>query len=164
MSQAHVFIRDLAVEVANRMKKLGLEGLMITFKAKKRAENAPEPVKFLGHGIADNASKSVALLEPTSDAIIIERNCIKLFESLQIPCEDVRGLGIHLTKLSKIGEQEIPQVKTSRVGISPTKSPLKTQSSNVSTLLVFVLNIYRLGLPPEKPRERIPDRAISIAS
>ena len=40
---------------------LAMQGRSITMKIKRRKEGAPEPSKFLGHGICDSLSRSLTL-------------------------------------------------------------------------------------------------------
>jgi hypothetical protein len=66
---------------------------------KKRREGAPEPAKFLGHGMADNLSKGKTLDYYTDDADAIAKEALDLLKILNVHPEDMRGIGLHMQKL-----------------------------------------------------------------
>lgn len=103
LGQLHKFLQQLTVELAGRLNKAGVKGRTIVFKLKKRRDNAPEPRKLLGHGIVDNLSRSLTLAHPTDDAALIYRECLKFYNELGVPVEDVRGIGIQIQKLETEG-------------------------------------------------------------
>ncbi len=103
------FLIELAQEVSTRLKKFNSKGKLITMKVfkldfnlkvKRKAENAPEPKKFLGHGIVDNFSKSFNLKHVTDSSDLIGATAFQLFKEISCPAEEARGLGIHVSKLS----------------------------------------------------------------
>lgn len=58
-----------------------------------------EPVKFLGHGLCDNLSRSVTLPSPTDDRNVIAKSVLSMLRTLQVQPSDIRGMGIQVTKL-----------------------------------------------------------------
>eukprot|EP00798_Chlamydomonas_sp_ICE-L_P021821 gene21821-28847_t len=76
-----------------------LWGASITLKIKQKAGNAPEPRKFLGHGICDSHSKSISFRQAIGAAADIAEAVKGLLRSLGIPPVDIRGLGIAVGKL-----------------------------------------------------------------
>lgn len=66
------------------MLKLGnVRGRSIQLKVMVRAKEASkETAKFMGHGICDNFSRSVNLLTPTNDSIVIQREAWHLLKQL----------------------------------------------------------------------------------
>lgn len=65
----------------------------------RRKAGAPEPVKFLGHGIVDNVSRSVTLSSFVSTAAEISEATLGLYHSMAVPAEQVKGVGIVVSKL-----------------------------------------------------------------
>lgn len=63
---------------------------------KRRQAGAPEPAKFLGHGICDNASRSVTLARHLAGAADIAEQAGALLAAMAIPAGEVRGLGIQV--------------------------------------------------------------------
>lgn len=58
--EVEAFLTQLSHEVYERMERAQVVGKTLTLKVKKRKANAPyATVKFLGHGVCDNVSKSV---------------------------------------------------------------------------------------------------------
>jgi hypothetical protein len=73
--------------------------------------------KFLGHGSCHNLSKSLETpgSSPTSDANIISRICMTLFSELAVSLDDVRGMGIMITKLDNDNALEVQTDLTNRI-------------------------------------------------
>ncbi|KAK1946669.1 DNA repair protein REV1 [Phytophthora citrophthora] len=102
---ATVFLMALGEELSHRLQSLKVRTKCLTLLIKKRAEGAPiEPSKFMGHGICDNFSKNQVLSQPTNDAVVIGKVCIELLRQLNFPSEELRGVGVQVTKL----ESEAP--------------------------------------------------------
>jgi DNA repair protein REV1 len=108
------FITKLAEETSSRMQRFKVMGKTITLKMLQRREDAGESVKYLGHGNSCTKaltqhiiflgwvvgmSKSITLPTPTCDASTIALHCKNMYAQLLIPPPDVRGVGIHITKL-----------------------------------------------------------------
>jgi hypothetical protein len=73
--------------------------------------------KFLGHGSCHNLSKSLETpgSSPTADVNIISRIGMALFSELAVPLDDVRGMGIMLTKLDNDNALEVQTAPTNRI-------------------------------------------------
>ena len=67
---------------------------------KVRKAGAPTPRKFMGHGICDNIARSCTLPTVTDEAQVIAKQCHALLKQLSVTPEDVRGMGIQVSKLS----------------------------------------------------------------
>ncbi|WVF71459.1 hypothetical protein IAT40_006263 [Kwoniella sp. CBS 6097] len=109
--QAEVCIADLAVEVAKRMKSVGVRGRQITLKLMKRHPDAPiEPPKFMGHGWCETFNRSSTLSgprgNPTDDASILSRESVKLLRAMKLDPVELRGVGIQITKLDTPSSDE----------------------------------------------------------
>lgn len=65
-------------------------------------EGAPPPPKFLGHGSCHNLSKSRDVPDgrPTRENAVIRDVCVDLYKEMALKKEDVRGIGIVVTKLT----------------------------------------------------------------
>lgn len=72
---------------------------MQTGQILKRKEDATEASKNLGHGRVDVFSKSYTLNHFTDDPAIINKHVYSMLKSFQFSCADIRGLGIHISKL-----------------------------------------------------------------
>lgn len=94
------FLRQLCLEVHNRLIEYHTKGKTITLKYMVRAEEAPvETAKFMGHGFCDNISKSITLNAPTCDLDVITQSIMSIKENLNIPPHELRGIGIQVSKL-----------------------------------------------------------------
>ncbi|OAD04595.1 hypothetical protein MUCCIDRAFT_140145 [Mucor lusitanicus CBS 277.49] len=93
------FVEGLAKEVSERLQKYNVKGKNITVKILKRKEDATEASKNLGHGRVDAFSKSYTLNHFTDDPAIINKHVYSMLKSFQFSCADIRGLGIHISKL-----------------------------------------------------------------
>ncbi|EPB91895.1 hypothetical protein HMPREF1544_01189 [Mucor circinelloides 1006PhL] len=93
------FVEGLAKEVADRLQKHHVKGKNITAKILRRKEDAAEASKNLGHGLVDAFSKSYTLGHFTDDPDIINKHVYSMLKSFDFSCADIRGLGIHISKL-----------------------------------------------------------------
>lgn len=97
------FLHSLSTEVHNRLTETGMRARCLTLKLLVRAKGAPvETAKFLGCGVCDSINKSTTSGAPISDAATIFKEAKSLYEKINVPCEELRGVGIQLTKLEKI--------------------------------------------------------------
>ena len=67
---------------------------------KVRKAGAPTPRKFMGHGICDNIARSCTLPTVTDEAQVIAKQCHALLKQLSVTPEDMRGMGIQVSKLN----------------------------------------------------------------
>ena len=68
---------------------------------KVRKAGAPTPRKFMGHGICDNIARSCTLPSVTDDSQVIAKQCHALLKQLNVAPEDIRGMGIQVSKLDE---------------------------------------------------------------
>lgn len=79
----------------------------ITLKIMIRAKEAPiEASKFMGHGLCDHLTKSVSLSMFTNELDVITTNCLTIMRALNVPPQELRGIGIQLTKLDSSDLQD----------------------------------------------------------
>ncbi|CAH0549484.1 unnamed protein product [Brassicogethes aeneus] len=98
------FLQTLSHEVYNRLLDTGMRSRCLTLKLMVRAATAPvETAKFLGHGICDNLSKTTSSNQIIGSADVVFNEAKVLYEKLNAPFCDLRGVGIQLTKLEKPG-------------------------------------------------------------
>ncbi|KAK6617005.1 hypothetical protein RUM44_005362 [Polyplax serrata] len=103
--EAEIFIEELSAEVARRLKDVNMAGKNISFKVMFRARAAPiETAKYLGHGACDVASRSVSLNFATCDVSVISKHVLALYRQLNIPANELRGIGIGITKLENFNK------------------------------------------------------------
>ena len=68
---------------------------------KVRKAGAPTPRKFMGHGICDNIARSCTLRSVTDDSQVVAKQCHALLKQLNVAPEDIRGMGIQVSKLDE---------------------------------------------------------------
>jgi DNA repair protein REV1 len=77
-------------------------------KVMRRAADAPlDPPKHLGHGKCDTFNKSVQFGVPTNNAEVLAKETISMMKSLRIPPGELRGIGLQMGKLERIGELKL---------------------------------------------------------
>ncbi|GJQ78066.1 Rev1 [Trypoxylus dichotomus] len=104
-NEALVFLESLSKEVYNRLSEINMRAKTITLKLLIRAEGAPkETAKYLGCGVCDAINKSVTTNHYLENSQIIFKEAKNLYERLNIIPEDLRGVGIQLSKLEKISK------------------------------------------------------------
>lgn len=96
-------IAGLAKEVQRRMDGVGVKGSKLTLKVKQRKKGAKSPPKFLGHGSCHNLSRSTDIPGslPTRQWSVFSRVGFELFEQLAVPADQVRGMGLVVSKLTE---------------------------------------------------------------
>jgi hypothetical protein len=94
-------LAGLAQELEKRMEQCAVKGLKVTLKIKQRQQGAGPPRKFLGHGVCDNRSKSRDVPEVTRHWVVLQKLCLEMLASLSVEKEDIRGMGITVSKLVK---------------------------------------------------------------
>ncbi|GKF80282.1 DNA repair protein REV1 isoform X1, partial [Tanacetum coccineum] len=65
----------------------------------KKRKTDEEPVKYMGCGDCDNLSHSLTVPMATDDVDVLQRITKQLFSHFHIDVEDIRGVGLHVTKL-----------------------------------------------------------------
>jgi DNA repair protein REV1 len=101
MQHVQNFVRELALELERRAHAADYRGSTLSLKLKQAEADAGEALKFMGHGIAFNLSKSTRFAEPTTDANLIAEAAMQLYRSLACPPDQLRGIGLHLTNLER---------------------------------------------------------------
>ena len=86
------FLIQLSGEVGKRLNDSESAGQQFVLTYKKRRPGEGEASKFLGHGRCISGSRSVNLGIPTKDPILIAKTICKVWETLNISPEEVRGL------------------------------------------------------------------------
>ncbi|XP_034105706.1 DNA repair protein Rev1 [Drosophila albomicans] len=101
------FLQQLSVEVHTRLTEIKRKAKSITLKLMVRAAEAPvETSKFMGHGVCDNQTKSVLLKQSTNDVQVITSNVLRMMKESGYPPHELRGIGIHLSKLDDVVESK----------------------------------------------------------
>ncbi|XP_026394158.1 DNA repair protein REV1-like [Papaver somniferum] len=93
------FLLNLCNEVSLRLQGCGVQGRTITLKVKKRRKDAGEPTKYMGCGDCENLSHSMTVPVATDDAEVLQRISKQLFGSFHIDVKEIRGVGLHVSKL-----------------------------------------------------------------
>ena len=119
---------SLAAELSSRLVKESFMGTHLMLKVMRRAADAPlDPPKHLGHGKCDTFNKSVQMGVATNNPDILGRETITMMKSLRIPPGELRGIGLQMGKLERMGEvkQEMGQKKLdfSKAPKSDTRVP-----------------------------------------
>ena len=130
-----IFLKNLAVEVAGRMKQAGIRGKTITLKLKRKKPGWTEPIKFLGCGACDSFSKSVTLASGTATAEDLYRESVTLLRMLRVPFDEIRGIGITVTRLdsdNSTASALAGHVETNKIAQQPVSSSLQS-SDNIAS-------------------------------
>ncbi|XP_044578726.1 DNA repair protein Rev1 [Cotesia glomerata] len=102
-NDAREFLKKLSQEVCTRLSRINAKGRCITLKLMVRAKNAPkETAKFMGHGICDNFTKSKNFISAIDDEVVVTREVLGLWEVMQQPANDIRGIGIQISRLEML--------------------------------------------------------------
>jgi len=105
-------IAGLAKEVERRMLALNIRGRLCTLKLKERKPNAPPPGKYNGCGSCIDHSKCAPLPALTNDSLKIAQVCMKLVHQIGVVKEEIRGMGIIISKLDNVEEDKVGTVSS----------------------------------------------------
>ena len=83
--------------IENFRMQAGVQGRTITLKLKRRKENAPEPPKFMGHGICDNMSRSVTVGRSTASQEDVVGEARQMLRALHVNPTQIRGIGLNVS-------------------------------------------------------------------
>ncbi|EDV50065.1 DNA repair protein REV1 [Drosophila erecta] len=99
------FLRQLSEEVTKRLVEIKRKARSINLKVMVRAAEAPvETSKYMGHGVCDIINKSSLIKHATDDVNVITSVVLNLMKDADLPPHELRGIGIHLTKLEDASE------------------------------------------------------------
>jgi DNA repair protein REV1 len=105
------FLIELSKELSKKLIAANRSAISLTFKIKERAEGAPEPKKYLGHGICNNRSKSVKLPSPLINHQDIFNVIHALYKEMRLDPIMIRALGITASKLEhNQGSEKEPHI------------------------------------------------------
>ena len=130
-------IQGLAKEIQKRMEAVSVRGSRVTLKLKQRKANAGAPPKFLGHGSCHSLSRSMDTPggTPNNDWQEIFRIGMILFDELAVPKEDIRGMGITISKLASDKAKEVVNVTTRSISSffkDTSSDPLDSHNDEVT--------------------------------
>ncbi|TLS24703.1 hypothetical protein PpBr36_08684 [Pyricularia pennisetigena] len=101
--EAEEFVMNLCKELEKRLLNEGVKGKSFTMKIMRRSLDSPlDPPKHLGHGKCDVFNKSVAFGIATYSADFIGKEAVSILRSYNFAPGDLRGLGVHLSRLEPI--------------------------------------------------------------
>lgn len=102
--QVKEFVFSMSNEVSRRLRCVNSCAKALTIKVMVRDAEAPvEAPKFMGHGMCTTHNKQGSLLgaggKATDDPKVIGEHSWRLLHSFKFDPKDLRGIGIHVTKL-----------------------------------------------------------------
>ncbi|XP_071210751.1 uncharacterized protein [Salvelinus alpinus] len=108
VDEAESFLTHLSIEVQKRLRGAGLRGRRLTLKVMVCKAGAPvEPSNYSGHGTCDNLARSVTLAQLTDCGHLIASEVIKLFHTMRLKVQDLRGVGLQVQLLE--GVHSVPK-------------------------------------------------------
>nr|CAI5829294.1 unnamed protein product [Callosobruchus analis] len=102
LEECYAFLQSLSEEVYNRMTAVNMTARGLTLKLLVRAPEAPvETAKYLGCGVCESITKSSTANIVFNESNVIYREVKALYDKIDPPFVDLRGVGIQMTKLEK---------------------------------------------------------------
>lgn len=126
------------------MSHINVLGKALSFKLMVRAADAPvETAKFMGHGFCDNVTKTINFPQATDNLDAITKQVLEVCKKLDVKPEDMRGIGIQISKLENKdncgvkegGIQNFLRSKTKLAEIEPADSKVKEITKNSNKLV-----------------------------
>ncbi|KAJ0798281.1 putative DNA-directed DNA polymerase [Helianthus annuus] len=128
LKDSQVFLLSLCKEVCLRLHGCGVRGRTFTLKVKKRKTDE-EPVKYMGCGDCDNLSHSLTVPMATDDMDVLQRITKQLFSHFHIDVTEIRGVGLHVTKLESADNFKQGNEKSSIRSWLASKPPSKEKEN-----------------------------------
>ena len=118
IKELDLFLLNLCKELEKRMNTENVTGSLLTLKLKERSENAAkEPIKYMGHGICENISKSMHLVKTSNSAAVMHSKVMSLVTSMTLKPSDIRGVGVQMSKLHLINSfNDVSSHQTKKAG------------------------------------------------
>lgn len=127
-SDAENLLKNLSDELEKRAVEAEVAGGTLTLKLMIRKPDAPmETRKYLGHGRCNNVSRSCTLLQPISDSAEMCRIAVRLLNQLCPQPEDIRGVGLQLTRLVSSSQKSSASSRGNLRNMLAAKLPSKPQ-------------------------------------
>ena len=124
--QLDAFLDVCAAYTVGKLQECAKRAGNVTLKLQVRAPGAPvEPPKYLGMGRCTTASQSAGFGVPTADTGVVSTELKALFRSLAVPVAELRGVAVHLGKLSS-AEQKPWRGLQCAANVVATDSPQRT--------------------------------------
>ncbi|XP_071003529.1 DNA repair protein REV1-like [Oncorhynchus clarkii lewisi] len=98
VDEAESFLTHLSVEVQKRLQGAGLRGRRLTLKVMV-CKAGVEQSNYRGHGTCDSLARSVTLAQLTDCGHLIASEVIKLFHTMRLKVQDMRGVGLQVQLL-----------------------------------------------------------------
>lgn len=105
--QVYKFIGDVVDELFRRIQEEGMEGKTVSINVYKRKKDAQQLKGYLGHGKCTIHSKSISTIEYINSKDVLTALSIKLYKQFQLNPEDVRGIGLHFSKLKQATNKHV---------------------------------------------------------
>ncbi|XP_017066284.1 DNA repair protein Rev1 [Drosophila eugracilis] len=169
-TECEQFLRQLSDEVTKRLIEIRRKTKSVNLKIMVRAAEAPvETSKYMGHGVCDIINKSSLIKRATDDVNVITSQVLNLMKEADVPPHELRGLGIHLTKLEDAVEVRKENIlKQMFVKMSENKKdkpvddqpsvelkPIPKEQPNVMTMLTEA-SVGRKSLNDDQPAVKKP--------
>lgn len=134
--QVETFLMNVAKELQIRMARLGVCGSRLSLKLARRHPNSPvNPPKYLGMGHVDFFTRTSNLGIATSDWGLLGSEMKALYRSLNIPPEELRGVGVTMAKLADM--EVVRKENQQKLQFKQRKSPASVAAVQSSQSFPF---------------------------
>lgn len=131
--QVELFLMNVAKELQTRMINIGVCGSRLSLKLAKRQPNSPvNPPKYLGMGKVDFFTRTTNMGMNTNDWGLVGSEMVAIARSLNIPPEELRGVGVTMGKLVDLetARKEQQQKLQFKQRARPKTAPVAQSSQN----------------------------------
>ena len=161
------FMQGLSQELQQRLVSAGVQARHFTLKVRVRAAGQPvEPIKYLGCGICDDLVASMEVGKAVDDLAVIERVVVSLIKQVNPPFEEVRGIGLHATKLVEpskshhdneaVWNKFLHKQGEQKTAALEREAMIEEGRKNGPKLLAFMESEFVVNLKPWLPAESPP--------
>ncbi|XP_039488384.1 DNA repair protein Rev1 isoform X2 [Drosophila santomea] len=163
-AECEQFLRQLSEEVTKRLVEIKRKARSINLKIMVRAAEAPvETSKYMGHGVCDTINKSLLIKHATDDVNVITSMVLNLMKEADLPPHELRGIGIHLTKLEDASEVRKENIIKQMFGkMSEMKKDKPVTQGAVAEKSISDDKANKPAVVEAKPKPREPRNVISM--
>ncbi|BFZ58373.1 deoxycytidyl transferase [Savitreella phatthalungensis] len=140
------YMGRVALALSQKLKDVGfVSAAHVLVKVMRRAKDAPiDPPKFLGHGRCDKVNNGREISD-TGDPATLHRHAYALLKALEIPPDELRGIGVALTRLKAVTPTRQSSFKFPEA--RPQKS-IPTTSANLAAFATTTSTRKRTAVQP----------------
>ena len=136
--QFEKLLTNICKAISKRAQEVEAVGTKVTVKILTQMQGAPEPSKSGGHGWCDEMTKTLPLMNPTRNNLVIFKGIQSVLSNFTVPVEKYRGVSVQLTGLKfdfdggKRGIQPTLLTSLTKIPVATVSRPLQVSPQEIT--------------------------------